>query len=359
MENKYISLFVLHALGDTIGYRNGIWEFNYIHTSSQHDNLNIDKNLLYQFIYDFISLGGINNINLEDWTVSDDTLLHIAIAKTLLKENDIVETAKKELLKMYDIAVLRHIGVTTKHSLELIKNNDFTEQYYESSGGNGCAMRTLCIGLAYYGEKNREKLIKISIETSKITHSNVIGYLGGFVGALFTAYAVENKEIETWVFLLIELLESSYIKKYINLEKFNEMRDYSEFVSAWKKYADIRFVNKKVQKQKMFYNLSWRQNFFLTEFKGFYDDNNLGGNGYTAPIFAYDCLLTSGNNWESLIFYSILNIGDSDTVGAIACGWYGILYGIDDVPKNNLKWLEYKNELTNLGKQFYKKFYNN
>ena len=28
-REKYIASFILHALGDTIGYKNSIWEFNY------------------------------------------------------------------------------------------------------------------------------------------------------------------------------------------------------------------------------------------------------------------------------------------------------------------------------------------
>lgn len=355
--DKYISLFILHALGDTIGYRNGIWEFNYIKTDAITE---INKNLLYQFIYDFIALGGINNINLENWLVSDDTILHMAIGNAILMSDydDIINNSKKELIKSYDEALHRHIGMTTKNSLELLKNSDKNIIYDVSGGGNGCAMRTLCIGLAYYGENNRKKLIDISVKTSKITHVNVIGYLGGLVGALFTAYAIENKPIEQWCFSLVELLESKNIKTYINLDSFDEMRDYGEFVSAWKKYISVRFINGKKQTQKMFYNLSWRQNFFMTEFKSYIYDSRLGGNGYTATIFSYDCLLTAGDNWEALIFYSILNIGDSDTVGAIACGWYGILYGTENVPNKNLEWLEYKNELIEMGKKFYSKYYN-
>ena len=30
----------------------------------------------------------------------------------------------------------------------------------------------------------------------------------------------------------------------------------------------------------------------------------------------------------------MINIGDSDTIGTIAAGWYGALYGFDNVPQN-------------------------
>ena len=51
-------------------------------------------------LYDFIYLGGINHINLDGWYVSDDTLLHMIILKSLLmKENNKIEYIKKELIK--------------------------------------------------------------------------------------------------------------------------------------------------------------------------------------------------------------------------------------------------------------------
>ena len=53
-------------------------------------------------------------------------------------------------------------------------------------------MRCMPIGLIYHGKKNRNKLIYISIMSSKITHNNPIGYLGGLASALFTALAFEE-----------------------------------------------------------------------------------------------------------------------------------------------------------------------
>ena len=74
-KEKYIALFVLHALGDTIGYKNSIWEFNY-----HIENYNDQRETL-EIISEFISLGGITNIDLSGWTISDDTLLNYEIAK--------------------------------------------------------------------------------------------------------------------------------------------------------------------------------------------------------------------------------------------------------------------------------------
>jgi ADP-ribosyl-[dinitrogen reductase] hydrolase len=74
-------------------------------------------------------------------------------------------------------------------------------------------------------------------------------------------------------------------------------------------------------------------------------------------IMAYDALIDCDGLWEKLIFYAMLHPGDSDTVGAIAGGLYGILYGYGDVPEKMLCCIEEKDRLIKLGKKFYKKFY--
>ena len=77
VEN-YRAIMLLHALGDTIGFKNGQWEFNYF-------NKDLSYKTTLEIVFEFIALGGITNINLKGWNVSDDTLIHIAVAKTLLE----------------------------------------------------------------------------------------------------------------------------------------------------------------------------------------------------------------------------------------------------------------------------------
>jgi ADP-ribosylglycohydrolase len=72
---------------------------------------------------------------------------------------------------------------------------------------------------------------------------------------------------------------------------------------------------------------------------------------------AYDALLDCDGKWEKIIFYAILNPSDSSTVGAIAGGFYGAVYGFGDVPLTMLQNIEEGNNLIDLGKKMYKKFY--
>ena len=78
-----------------------------------------------------------------------------------------------------------------------------------------------------------------------------------------------------------------------------------------------------------------------------FDYSKAGGNGIDSIIIAYDALLSSiviksakisledknTYEWsfEKCLIYSCFHVGDSDTIGTIACGWYGLLFGI---PKN-------------------------
>ncbi|MEQ2276364.1 hypothetical protein XENORESO_018547, partial [Xenotaenia resolanae] len=66
----YTAAMVLSGAGDALGYRNQLWEYNEsgpaIHRELQE-------------------LGGLKNIKVElpDWPVSDDTVLHLATAEGL------------------------------------------------------------------------------------------------------------------------------------------------------------------------------------------------------------------------------------------------------------------------------------
>jgi ADP-ribosylglycohydrolase len=253
----------------------------------------------------------------------------------------------------------RHPGITTMNKLELIKNGfKWNEiKYNKYGGGCGGAMRTSCIGLLFSGIENRDKLIAFSIEASRITNNSVIGYLGGLVSALFTAFAIENKDIETWPFLLLELLSSKKIDKYIkNTRDYEEyLKDKPEFVNYWKKYVEIRFIDKKFNYQKALTIPSIRSMWYIDNFV----INKLpaGSLGHDSTIIAYDALVEAKDKWETLVVYSMIHIGDSDSTGCIAASWYGALYGLNNIPVSNYKYLEYYDKLYKFGKKIYKKKY--
>jgi len=366
MENRFIACMILHAVGDTVGYNNSQWEF-----------MKGGYEITLEKVSEFIDLGGITHISLKNWIVSDDTILHIQTAKSILANfnsiNSFCKILKKNLLESLEQfndegLQKRNPGKSTIESLMLLsKGKNWTKIPYNFyNGGSGASMRNLCIGLALHGEDLRHKLIQISIESSRLTNNSTIGYLGGLASALFTALAIEGKNINDWVFILLDLFNSGIIYKYIksvnrDVNKFNE--DCHIFLEKWHRYVDNKFDNNRnIIIRKSTKNLFYRSKYYHETF-GMKNKNNnkihffIGSGGDDSVIIAYDCLLDSGNNWEKLVYYSMLHMGDTDTTGAIAGGFFGALYGYDNVPKNFIEHLEYKNILIDLGKQLYKKFY--
>ena len=241
------------------------------------------------------------------------------------------------------------------------KTDERHKAYNKFSGGNGCAMRTLAIGLRFYKDEDLDKLIECSITSSKITHNSPIGFLSGLCTAYFVKLAINKVNLYDWVFLLIELLESKKIKQYIDIDNNDVYDDYRNTLRIWKKYVEMFFSNKKQPLNlKTSINLLARIKTMieLDESIGLESvyKASAGNNGPSSIIMAYNGLVDCHGNWEKLVYYTMLHGGDSDTVGAIAGGLYGILYGYGNVPMRLLEHLEMKNDLIEIGEKFYNKF---
>ena len=375
IRDKYKAVMILHALGDTIGFKNGDWEFNY-------NEMKFDPRITLELVFEFISLGGVSNISLKNWSVSDDTVLHLAIASNLINDkynlyeskdklskkqefnikNTMLKYAKKSISKKKYKNTDRYFGNTTTSNMLKWSNqeDDARKQPFdELSGGNGCAMRTLCIGLAYHKESDIDKLIDFSIITSQFTHNSPLGFLGGFASAYFISLALQDVHMNKWPQKLIDILESDKIKKYIDRDNNDVFAAYHLFIKKWKKYIELRFTKNKPSDLKIYSNLIYRTVFHYEYFTKKDDDNlfhQMGSDGASSLIMAYDGLIDCSGQWEKLIYYTMLHCGDSDTVGAIAGGLYGAVYGFGDVPKHMLSHLEYKKELNLTGEKLFNKY---
>lgn len=315
------------SLGDTIGYYNGNWEFNYGDVRAGPDAVN-------EFIYEFISLGGVNDLSITNWKASDDTILYIATMEVLsdpiIDINDFGNKVKNAYIKAKPLIADRHPGQTTNDALEMQQTIEWDKLPYNSRAiGNGSAMRSGCIGIFYPGSHNRKKLISLAVESSRITHNSAIAILGSVVAALFTAFALEKIPIQKWPFKLLKILRSNLIDTYIETSRPKDyplyIRDKIIFVGQWDKYITWRFsgVNPKLD-IKFMKNPVQRYKYLSEKFSKGCDIP--GACADDALIMAYDALLQSEGVFEKIIVYGILHPGDSDTVGSIALSWFGAFY---------------------------------
>ena len=374
-NNKYYSMYY-SIIGDIIGFGNGSVEFNEFNNNIVKSNYDAKYNSLFTIyhIYNFISNGGFSGFSIKNLIASDDSILNLAVYDGLKssvnqRHHEIINKIKEKLIEYYQNDKLkdkRFYGIRTIKSLDRLINRNLDWErfsYSVNAGGCGASIRSMPIGLFYNGKKNREKLLEISIQSSRITHNNPTAYLGGFASALFTALAIENVKPFNWIDELLSFFREGTIIKFVKKiigEKFkNELKyhlqDVDEFFYLLLKYKEWRFEkvdnkfvfnSSKNSKKKSMKFLDIRNNLFYEYFNrpGYY---NPGSNGLDSVIIAYDSILECEGNFEKLIYNSMLHAGDSDSTGCIAGALFGAYYGNVNLP-SNLTDIELKIKLDNL-----------
>jgi len=344
------NILMYQSLGDTLGYYNGHWEFN-------HENPNVNASYANDMIYEYIELGGINDMSIVNWRASDDTLMYLETYKVLIRKDLDINIYGSKLREAYlDLLPRmenRHMGNTTARSLEIQKHIEWDKlQYNKEDKGSGTSMRTGCIGILYPGEHNRETLIAIAVETSRITHNSAIAILGGITSALFTAFAIERKPIAHWPHELLKLCKSNQIDYYMEKSRPDEYKFYTRdkdlFIDKWEQYIKMRFAGLTPRLDiRHLKNPVLRYQYFASNYsKG--HENFAGADADDSVIMAYDALLESGSSLEKLIVYAILHPGDSDTVGSIAFSWFGAYYQTartNMIIQDKLVQLEFRKEI--------------
>jgi ADP-ribosylarginine hydrolase len=377
--DKYFASLYLAMLGDKIGFGNGDREQNYglstlVPSMPQFDTY--VQSLTNHMIFLFISEGGITNLGSEinDLKISDDTIMHIGTISGLISDY-------KDLEELYNIICANYVdefkdiqkmrdeylaGRQTIESIQNIKNggNWRNWSYKKSAGGNGGAMRSMAIGLAFHKPSSQLKLLETAIMTAMITHPNGIAIIGSVVSALFTSYAIQKMNPELWIFELITLLESDKLdniieKKLPNIFEYFE-DDKKSYLFKLKTYVedsftDYNYLIDSIQERSR--NSYQRIMYYFDTFTENKKVFRPGFGGDDAIIMAYDALLMSKSNYEKLIYVAMIHAGDTDTIGSISSAWYGALYGFNNVPVNliNLEDSNY-NMFKKYSEEIYKKY---
>jgi ADP-ribosylarginine hydrolase len=360
ISKKIEAGFMLASYLETLGFRNGIWEFNY---GYKLDNINLVNKVWLDMILDFFSLGGFTSIDISKWNASDDTILLMATADAIINKTSYREEYLNVLSSLEKEK--RYSGLNTLNSLNLLKSKNSIPSN-KNMGGNGAAMRTGPIGIKWHN--NEEKIIEESIKASILTHNYYIGYMGGVVSALFSAYALNNIEPKLWVDKLLKLHDNKILHKYY--PKDHDIKLLDNYINYWKRYNEFKLKKRGVKEYiPSNKHLNFLMSFNPTERIQEYiknkellinkDDiiwNNMGITGLDCCIYAYDCLLNSyidgKYSWENFMINVALHIGDNDTTGCIGGFWFGLLLGYENIiDKSKMTQLEFYDKLLYISKK--------
>lgn len=261
---------------------------------------------------------GYGTYNKPKGTWSDDTSMSLATIDSLKNGIDYDDMMAKFCDWLYGAKytagdVVFDVGNTTKSALMAYKVLKLSPldcgEKDGYSNGNGSLMRIHPVVLYLYGLKLPQKnKIKIVEEVSALTHSHERSKVGCGI----------------YAFVLWELLNSPEKESIIRgLEKAKKFYQDRDEINIYHRLFDKEFKNRPKELIK--------------------------SSGYIVHTLesAIWCLLNTENYTDCVL--KAVNLGeDTDTVGAIAGGLAGALYGYDSIPTNWLKQLlkkEYIEEL--------------
>ena len=348
MQDRFEAAMVLAGVGDALGYKNGAYEFC---RSGPSIIAEVDA-----------FPGGLAGLKIDpkNWMVSDDTVMTIATAKSLLatdltSPSKLYSTLAREYIDCLNDMRGRAPGNTCSHSATILKPdlpNGHVIPFNPRGGGCGAAMRSAPIGLLFHQPDHIKTLIAVSIESGRMTHNHPTGYLGSLAVALFVSYAVQGKPLIEWGAELVKTLDEAW--KYVE-ESGRDVPENREhwkyFQTRWTEYLAKRGIADG-KSQPVF-----PEKFGPVERDTFYKEVSFrgwgGSSGHDAPMIAYDALLGCGGSWEELCKRGMFHGGDCDSTGIIAAACWGAMNGYKGVPNGHYDNLEYKDRLKTLASSLY------
>ncbi|XP_072340111.1 LOW QUALITY PROTEIN: ADP-ribosylhydrolase ARH1-like [Scyliorhinus torazame] len=342
---SYRAAMLLSAAGDALGYRNQRWE--YCESGPQ----------IHRELEELGGLGAID-VCLPDWRVSDDTVLHLATAEALnsgkLGEDLLQDLAARYVEGMKDMEN-RKPGPTSilgTSQLRVGEPGGYRIPFNPRALGCGAAMRSMCIGLRFPRRCQLPDLVRLSVESGRMTHNHPTGYLGSLASALFTAYAVQRKPLLEWGVGLLDTI--SIARQYVQstgIDPQENIAAWEYFPEKWKWYLTERNLESGEGPARFpaAYGPKERDEVYQT----FSLEKWAGRSGHDAPMIAYDALLRAGDSWTQLCSHGMFHGGDSDSTGVIAGCCWGALHGVLQVPSGNYQHLEYRERIITAAERLY------
>ncbi|XP_063031949.1 ADP-ribosylhydrolase ARH1-like [Melospiza melodia melodia] len=341
----YEAAMVLSGVGDALGYRGALWEYC---TSGP------------QIHGELAELGGLAAISLEppEWPVSDDTVLHLATAEGLatgLEEEPLLqELAQRYVAAMGDMEG-RKPGPSSILGTSQLRPGEpqgYRIPFNPRGTGCGAAMRSLAIGLRYPHASELPTLIRVSIESGRMTHHHPTGYLGALAVALFGALGARGEPPEHWGTELLRVLPLAW--DYVQgtgLALEDNAAAWPFFGDAWHRYLESRglLAGGGPPRVPPLPSPAERD----AEYLRWALDGWAGRSGHDAPMVALEALLAAGDSWQELCARAVLHGGDSDSTGTIAAGCWGLLRGMAAVPPGLHRRLEYRGRLSEAARRLH------
>ncbi|XP_072902202.1 inactive ADP-ribosyltransferase arh2 isoform X1 [Hemitrygon akajei] len=345
----YKAAMVLGGVGDALGYRNSRWE-------------KCPSGVV--ILSELKALGGLEGITVsaDEWPVSDNTVMHIVTAETLVSDIWSLTDLYREMVKAY-VEIVEQIhkrqpDLATIEGCSQLKPDNYLMGWHtpfnKKGSGFGAATKAMCVGMRYWQPEKLDNLVEVSIECGRMTHNHPTGFLGSLCTALFASYAIQRKPVVDWGREMLKVLNAAetYCRKTIR-----HMAEYQEswfyFETKWQSYLEERGIAQEGQNTPKFpkiYDAEERDQVYRE-----WSSEGVGGRrGHDAPMIAYDALLSVGNNWTELCNHAMFHGGLSGATGSIAGCLYGLLFGMTNVPKGLYQNLEFREKLEEVAAKLHK-----
>ena len=253
---------------------------------------------------------------------TDDTAMMIGVAESLIENRGFnADRMVQTFVENYDAEPWRGYGPGPPRIFRMIKSalswQAAAENVYPGgSYGNGSAMRVAPIGLFYYD--NLSQLRELACQSSRLTHTHVLGMEGAALQAYAVALAVRaDPERFDRVDFLNTL--SEFVKADVYRQKLQRMRTLLK--SASDRWNVVQELGNTVEA----FN--------------------------SVPVAIFSFLANSG--FANTLEYALSLGGDRDTIGAMTGAIAGACYGIEAIPTEWTDGLENRDFIEALAKRLW------